>query len=69
MADDDRGFICKGCHRFSTDSEVTEWNTKREIRNGEEWLTEIIRRCPLCGETLSYVPNESVFRFQAENGS
>jgi hypothetical protein len=69
MADDDLGFICKGCHRFPTDSEVKEWNTKWESRNGEDWLTEIIRRCPLCGETVSYQPNESLFRFQAENGS
>jgi hypothetical protein len=69
MPPDDLGFVCKGCHKFHTDSEVKEWDTKWEIRNGERWLAEMVHKCPLCGETRSYEPDESVFRFQAENGN
>lgn len=68
MADDDLGFVCKACHSFYTDVQVKEWDTKWAIRNGEKWLSEIIQRRPLCGETRSYAPNEPVFRFQARSG-
>ncbi len=49
MSDAADGFMCKSCGRFYTDADVAEWDTKWETRDGEDWLIEIIHRCPLCG--------------------
>ena len=67
MADNDVWFVCKICGRFHTDAEVTEWDTKWTMRDGENSIAEIIHRCPLCGEFSSYKPNEAKFRYQIEN--
>jgi len=69
MADDDLGFICKACGKFYTDAEVEAWDTRWETKYGQEWLIEIINKCPLCGEVRNYKPIESKFRWQSEDNA
>jgi hypothetical protein len=65
MRDDDAGFVCKACGHFFADFEVREWDTKWESREGQDALVRITHRCPLCGEVVSYTPNEGTFRRHA----
>jgi len=60
----DTGFVCKACRKWFADKDVKQWDTKwsEPDASGERWLLQLIHECPLCGETGSYFPNESVLR-------
>jgi hypothetical protein len=48
------GFSCKACGRFFDNSQIKEWSTSWDKVDGEEWLRELIAKCPHCGEIRGY---------------
>ena len=62
--DYDTGFVCKACGKWFAAMDVKKWDTRwtESDANGERTLLELIHECPLCGETRSYVPNETVLQ-------